>query len=334
MEAKTKDLWVFIETNEDGTAKNVGIELLTPGKMLAKKQGGKLVAIVIGSNVDAAVSESAAHGADTVIVVDAPEYKEYSTDAYAAAICSLVEKYGPLSMMLGATNNGRDLGPRVSCRLKTGLTADCTALDVDEESGNIAWTRPAFGGNLMATILCPNTRPQIGTVRPGVFKKSEPEEAKAEIIHEDIRFNPDDIRTKILEIIADMGDANVDLEGAEIIVSGGRGVGGPEGFDTIKLLADALGATVGASRAAVDAGWISHAHQVGQTGKTVGPKLYIACGISGAIQHLAGMSGSDCIIAINKDPDANIFTVADYGIVGDLFEVLPVLAEEIRKAKA
>ena len=334
MEAKTKDLWVFVETNEDGTAKNVGIELLTPGKMMAGKQGGALVAVVIGNNVDEAVKAASEHGADKVIVVDGPEYASYTTDAYAIALCTLVEKYGPTSMLIGATNNGRDLGPRVSCRLKTGLTADCTGLDIDEESGNVAWTRPAFGGNLMATILCPDHRPQIGTVRPGVFKKSDAVAPAAEIIKEDIHVDAADIRTQVLELIKEAEGENVDLEGAEIIVSGGRGVGGPEGFEPIKALADVLGATVGASRAAVDAGWIAHAHQVGQTGKTVGPKLYIACGISGAIQHLAGMSGSDCIVAINKDPEAPIFDVADYGVVGNLFEVLPVLTEEIKKARA
>ena len=333
MEAKTKDLWVFVETNEDGTAKNVGIELLTPGKMMAGKQGGNLVAVVIGCGVDEAVKAANEHGADKIIVVDGPEYKHYTTDAYAIDLCTLVEKYGPTSMLIGATNNGRDLGPRVSCRLHTGLTADCTALDIDEETGNVAWTRPAFGGNLMATILCPNNRPQIGTVRPGVFKKMNATDAKAEIINENIHVADDQIRTRVIEVIKDMDSENVDLEGAEIIVSGGRGVGGPEGFETIKALADALGATVGASRAAVDAGWIAHAHQVGQTGKTVGPKLYIACGISGAIQHLAGMSGSDCIVAINKDPDAPIFDVADYGVVGNLFEFLPVLVDEIKKVR-
>ena len=334
MEAKTKDLWVFVETNEDGTAKNVGIELLTPGKMMAGKQGGALVAVVIGNNVDAAAKAAAEHGADKVIVVDGPEYAHYTTDAYAIALCALVEKYGPTSMLIGATNNGRDLGPRVSCRLHTGLTADCTALDIDEESGNVAWTRPAIGGNQMATILCPDNRPQIGTVRPGVFKKADAVEAKAEIVKEDIHVDAADIRTQVLELIKEADGENVDLEGAEIIVSGGRGVGGPEGFEPVKALADALGATVGASRAAVDAGWIAHAHQVGQTGKTVGPKLYIACGISGAIQHVAGMSGSDCIVAINKDPEAPIFDIADYGVVGNLFEVLPVLTEEIKKARA
>lgn len=334
MEVKNKDLWVFIETKEDGTAKKVGLELLNPGKDMAAKQGGALVAIVLGSNVDAAVEAASRQGADKVIVLDSPEYKDYSTDAYTTAIEKLIEKYGPTSMLIGATNNGRDLGPRIACRLKTGLTADCTNLDIDEETGNVAWTRPAFGGNLMATIMCPDHRPQMGTVRPGVFKMAEAVEGNAEVIREDIHVAAEDIRTQIIELIKEMDAETIDLEGAQIIVSGGRGVKGPEGFEPIKALADVLGATVGASRAAVDSGWISHAHQVGQTGKTVGPKLYIACGISGAIQHLAGMSSSDCIIAINKDPDAPIFGVADYGIVGDLFEVLPVLTEEIRKFKA
>lgn len=334
MEALTNDLWVFIETNEDGTAKNVGIELLTPGRMLADKQGGNLVAVVIGSHADAAVGEAEAHGADKIILVEGNEYAVYTTDAYVIAMNALAEKYGPTSILIGASNNGRDLAPRLSCRLKTGLTADCTALDIDDETGNVAWTRPAFGGNLMATIMCPDNRPQIGTVRPGVFKKGVRMERHAEIIHETISVKAEKIRTQVLELVTDIADGNVDLEGAEIIVSGGRGVGGPEGFDIIRQLADVLGATVGASRAAVDAGWISHAHQVGQTGKTVGPRLYIACGISGAIQHLAGMSGSDVVVAVNKDSRAPIFDVADYGVVGNLFEVLPVLIKELKKARA
>ena len=333
MEAKTKDLWVFIETNEDGSAKNVGLELLTPGRALADKQGGQLCAVIIGHQAGAAVQAAGEHGADIIYVADAPEYAHYTTDAYAAALTALIEKYGPTSLLIGATGNGRDLGPRVSCRLGTGLTADCTALDIDAESGNVAWTRPAFGGNLMATILCPDHRPQIGTVRPGVFKKSPAGESHARVVREDIRVAPGDIRTRVVELIREAGES-VDLEGAEIIVSGGRGVGGPEGFEVIRALARALGATVGASRAAVDAGWISHAHQVGQTGKTVDPRLYIACGISGAIQHVAGMSGSDVVVAINKDPGAPIFDVADYGLVGDLFEILPVLTDEIRRSRA
>lgn len=334
MEVKSKDLWVFIETKEDGSAKKVGLELLNPGKDMAAKQGGSLCAIIIGNHIGAAIDAASAHGADKIIAVEGEEYQDYSTDAYTAAIEQLVEKYGPTSMLIGATNNGRDLGPRIACRLKTGLTADCTSLDIDEETGNVAWTRPAFGGNLMATIMCPDHRPQLGTVRPGVFKMPDAGNAAAEIIRENIHIPASDIRTQILELIKEMDAETVDLEGAQIIVSGGRGVKGPEGFAPVKALAEVLGATVGASRAAVDAGWISHSHQVGQTGKTVGPKLYIACGISGAIQHLAGMSSSDVVIAINKDPDAPIFGVADYGIVGDLFEVLPVLTEEIRRARA
>ena len=330
MEALTKDLLVFVETNEDGTAKNVGIELLTPGREIATKQGGALAAVVIGNNVQAAVDEVNAYGADKIYVVEGEEYAHYTTDAYQKALIAVIEKYGPTSMMLGATNNGRDLAPRVSCYLKTGLTADCTGVDLDEATGKVAWTRPTFGGNLMATILCPDTYPQMGTVRPGVFKKSEPVAPHAEIIKEDIHVDPADIRTTLIEIIKEDGGETVDLEGADIIVSGGRGVGGPEGFETIKLLADAMGGVVGCSRAAVDAGWISHAHQVGQTGKTVGPKIYVACGISGAIQHVAGMSGSDCIIAINKDADAPIFDIADYGVVGNLFDVIPALVNEMK----
>ncbi len=333
MEVKSKDLWVFIETRDDGSAKKVGLELLSPGKRLAKKQGGRLVAIVIGNNIGPAIEATNLQGADQIIAVEGEEYKDYSTDAYTFALQKLVEKYGPTSMLIGATNNGRDLGPRVAGRLKTGLTADCTELDVDDESGNVAWTRPAFGGNLMATIMCPEHRPQIGTIRPGVFKLSEEVVGAAEIVCEDIHFPKADIRTQIIELIKEVDAEIVDLEGAQIIVSGGRGVKGSEGFEPIRELAKVLGATVGASRAAVDAGWIAHSHQVGQTGKTVGPKLYIACGISGAIQHLAGMGSSDVVIAINKDPEAPIFGMADYSIVGDLFEVLPVLTAEIKKAR-
>lgn len=332
-EAKTKDLWVFIETAEDGSPRKVGLELLNPGRMLADKQGGKLVAVIVGNNVQASIDEAGNYGADEIIVVEGPEYQQYTTDAYVAALAHVVNKYMPTSMLIGASNLGRDMGPRLTARLDTGLTADCTSLDIDEETGNIAWTRPAFGGNLMATILCPDHRPQVGTVRPGVFKKPEPVGKTPEVIREEFHVAPEDIRTTLIEVVKEAAGELVDLEGAEIIVSGGRGVGGPEGFGVIKDLADALGGVVGSSRAAVDSGWISHAHQVGQTGKTVGPKLYIACGISGAIQHVAGMNSSDCIVAINKDADAPIFNVADYGIVGDLFKVLPILTEQVKKAK-
>lgn len=334
MEAMTKDLWVFVETKEDGSARNVGLELLNPGKELALKQGGKLVAVIIGYQTEEAVKAAQIYGAEQIIVINGEEYQHYNTDAYVNAMEYLIKKYGPTTLLIGATNYGRDLGPRLSCRLKSGLTADCTSLAVNEESGIMEWTRPAFGGNLMATIICPDGRPQIGTVRPGVFKKQSSADNKAEIITEDYHIPSEEIRTKLLEVIQEAAEEIVDLEGAEIIVSGGRGVGGPEGFTPLKELADVLGGTVGASRAAVDNGWIPYAHQVGQTGKTVAPKLYIACGISGAIQHLAGMSGSDYIVAINKDEEAPIFEVANYGIVGNLFEVLPALTEEIKKLKA
>ena len=329
-----KDLWVFIET-ADSLPKNVGLELLSPGRRLAEKLGCILTAVVLGKDNGAAVKAASEYGADRVISLEGDDYEEYMTDTFAYGLCELVKKYGPEVMLIGATNKVRDFAPRVSCRLKTGLTADCTALDVDEESGNVAWTRPAFGGNLMATILCPNTRPQIGTVRPGVFKKPAPQEGRTvEVIRESIPVPESEKRVELIETVKEIAAEMVKLEDAEIIVSGGRGVGSAEGFAPVRELADALGAAVGASRAAVDAGWIPHAHQVGQTGKTVGPKLYIACGISGAIQHLAGMSGSDCIIAINKDPKAPIFNVADYGVVGDLFQVLPAMAKEVRRLKS
>lgn len=335
MEAKSNDLWVFIETNADGSAKNVGLELLSPGRRLADIQGGDLIGVVIGSGVDSAITAATAYGANKVLAVDGTDYGRYTTEAYTHAFYTLVNKYGPKTILIGATNLGRDMGPRLACRLQTGLTADCTGLDIDEGSGNVAWTRPAFGGNLMATILCPDTRPQIGTIRPGVFKRGEPDSSrKAEIIREDIPVAEGTIRTRLIESIRETAGELINLEEAEIIVSGGRGLGKAENFSYVRELADALGASVGASRAAVDAGWIPHAYQVGQTGKTVGPKVYIACGISGAIQHRAGMSGSDTVVAINKDPDAPIFDVADYGVVGDLFEVLPALTEEVLRAKA
>ncbi|MEG2929172.1 MAG: electron transfer flavoprotein subunit alpha/FixB family protein [Oscillospiraceae bacterium] len=335
METKSKDLWVFIETNADGEARSVGLELLGPGRRLADSQGGALVGVVIGYNVKAAISSAKAYGADEILVVDGLEFSHYSTDAYVEALYSLVLQKAPTTILIGATNAGRDMGPRLACRLKTGLTADCTGLDIDEDSGNVAWTRPAFGGNLMATILCPDHRPQIGTIRPGVFKKGEPDyNREAKVVDTNIHIAPNQIRTRLVETINELGAELVDLENAEIIVSGGRGVGTAAGFAQLQELADALGGSVGASRAAVDAGWISHSHQVGQTGKTVGPRLYIACGISGAIQHRAGIAGAEKIVAINCDPDAPIFDVADYGIVGDLFKVIPALTAAVRQAKA
>lgn len=330
-----KNVYVFVETDSDGHAKNVGLELLTPARKMADDLGQDVVAFVIGYNLSPAIEAIKKYGANKIVVVDSPEYKDYRTDSYAYCLTELCNRHAPLTMLVGATNVGRDLGPRVACRLKTGLTADCTSLDVDLETQNVQWTRPAFGGNLMATIECPDDRPQIGTVRPGVFKKSAPEEGRdVEVINEEIHISEDQIRTKIIEKIEQGGGKIVDLEGAERIVSGGRGLGSPDKFAIIEELANALGGEVGSSRAAVDAGWIEHLHQVGQTGKTVGPKIYFAVGISGAIQHLAGMSGSDIIIAINKDADAPIFKVADYGIVGDLNEIVPMLTKKLNDRNA
>lgn len=329
-----KNLWVYIEVL-NGLAKSVGLELLGPGRKMSTAMAEKLVAVVIGNGVEKAVKSALSYGADQVIVVEGEEYADYSTEAYEYAMTQLVLKYKPSTILIGATSQGRDLGPRLACGLMTGLTADCTGLEIDTETGNVQWTRPAFGGNLMATIECPNTRPQIGTVRPGVFKRGTQDKSRtAEIIKEDLTVPAGTVRTILLEKIQEAAEGAVKLEEAEIIVSGGRGLGKPENFELVKNLADALGGVVGASRAAVDSGWISHAHQVGQTGKTVGPKLYIACGISGAIQHLAGMSGSDVIIAINRDPEAPIFDLATYGIVGDVKEVLPALTNTIKRFKA
>lgn len=329
-----KNIWVIVEVNADGTAKNVGLELLSPAREMASKIDEKVVAVLIGNPVDAAIEEVKKHGANSVIKVTGEVYTEYNTEVYANAVCKLVDEYQPNVILIGATSQGRDLGPRVSARLLTGLTADCTSLEMDPETKEVHWTRPAFGGNLMATILCPNSRPQIGTVRPGVFSREEAEVcSEFEVVEKTIEFPKEKIRSRIIAKLEDDSLEKIDLEGAEIIVSGGRGLQDPSNFKLIEDLAKALGATVGSSRAAVDAGWISHSHQVGQSGKTVGPKVYIAIGISGAIQHLAGMSSSDIIIAINKDPEAPIFTVADYGIVGDLFEVVPKLISMINKKK-
>lgn len=329
-----KNLWIFIETDE-GKAASVGLELLNPGAELAHQLGQKVVAVVLGRDNAEAEKSAAAYGADEVISVEGDVYATYNTDAYAYGMTKLVEKYKPSILMIGATIIGRDFGPRLSCRLKTGLTADCTSLAVDSATGIMGWTRPAFGGNLMATIMCERTCPQMGTIRPGVFKKRQPDPTRtAEVIKETIPVPEEVIRVKLIESIREAAAEVVKLEDAEIIVSGGRGLGKAENFSYIRELADALGGAVGASRATVDAGWIPHVHQVGQTGKTVAPKVYIACGISGAIQHQAGMSGSDCIVAINKDPDAPIFSIADYGIVGDLFQVLPIMTAEIKKLKA
>ena len=328
-----KDVWVFIECFQ-GQPKDVGFELLGQGRKLADGLKQKLCAVIIGKDVEEAIKGANSYGADKIYVVQGEEYENYTSETYGHAFLELFYKYNPNTIMIGATIKGRELGSEIAVSLRTGLTADCTALSVEEDTGNIVWERPAFGGNLYAQILCSDTRPQMGTVRPGAFKKPEKNvNNNAKIIEENIRMDANSIITKVIDFIKSTEESGIKLEEAEYIVSGGRGMKGAENFEMLKQLADLLGGTVGASRAAVDSGWIPQSKQVGQTGKTVTPKIYIACGISGAIQHLAGMSSSDTIIAINKDSSAPIFEVADYGLVGDVFEVVPAMIKEIRSVK-
>lgn len=320
------DVWVFAEQRE-GKLMSVAIELLGEGRKLADQIGCRLCAIVCGSNIGDLVNELIAYGADVVYVADAPELATYTTDAYTKTIYEAITDYKPEICMLGATHIGRDLGPCLAVRCNTGLTADCTSLAIDPETKGILQTRPAFGGNLMATIGCPKHRPQMSTVRPGVMEKAIRDDSRTgEVVNLTPSFAPGDIRQKVLEIVKNVTET-VSLTDADVIVAGGAGLGSADGFELLKKLAERLGGTIAASRAAVDAGWIDHAYQVGQTGTTVKPKLYIACGISGAIQHLAGMQRSGLIVAINKNEDAPIFEVADYGIVGDLYQIIPAILD-------
>ncbi|MCL2125473.1 MAG: FAD-binding protein [Oscillospiraceae bacterium] len=323
------NVWVFAEQRE-GRFVNVSIELLGEGRKLADEIGCEVCAILCGDGMEGLVDELFEYGADKVYYADAPELRSYNTDAYTKVIYEAIMRHKPEVVLLGATHVGRDLGPCLAVQCGTGLTADCTKLDIDPEDKKLMQTRPAFGGNLMATILCPDHRPQMSTVRPGVMQKPERQEGRrGERIDLEVSFKDGDIRTHVLEVVKSLQE-RVSLTDAKVIVSGGHGLssGGKtpeEGFALVKQLADCLGGVVGSSRAAVDAGWIDRSHQVGQTGTTVKPHLYIACGISGAIQHLAGMQTSDFIVAINKDKDAPIFEVADYGIVGDLYKVIPAI---------
>ena len=326
-----RGIWVYIE-QADHQAQHVGLELLHAARDLADTTGEELTAVILADDTTELVEQVKPYGADSILAVDCPQCAQYVTDVYTELLHGLICEYKPSAVLIGATENGRDFAPRVSCRLKTGLTADCTALGIDAESGDVAWTRPAFGGNLMATILCSNTRPQIGTVRPGVFRAQLAGKATEKVIRLERTVTQDKIRTQVRELIAKVG-STFNISEAEVIVSGGRGMKGPENFALLQELADTVGGCVGASRAAVDAGWISPIHQVGQTGKTVCPRVYIACGISGAIQHLIGMSASDTIIAINRDQNAPIFQVADYAIVGDLFQVVPALTKALRQRR-
>ena len=337
-----KGVFVFAQ-QVDNVLDGVAFELLGKGKDLAKDLNTEVTAVLIGSGVKGLADQLAEYGADRVIVVDDPELKEYRTEPYAHALASVINEYKPEIMLVGATAIGRDLGPTVSARVKTGLTADCTSLEIgdfplvaapgkesEQKHNQLLMTRPAFGGNTIATIACPNHRPQMATVRPGVMQKKEPVAgAKAEVIEYNPGFTPNDKYVEILDIVKSVTET-VDIQAAKILVSGGRGVGSAENFALLDDLAEALGGTVSCSRAVVDNGWKPKDLQVGQTGKTVRPNVYFAIGISGAIQHVAGMEESDIIIAINKDETAPIFDVADYGIVGDLNKIVPALTEKLR----
>jgi electron transfer flavoprotein alpha subunit len=331
--AEYRGVWVFVEQTEGEPAK-VSWELLGVGKELATSLGTELCTVVIGEQVEHLCNESFAYGASKAYLLDAAVYRNYRTEAYVEACCHLIEKYRPEVILMGATGMGRDLAGAVATRVATGLTADCTGLAIDDKR-NLMQTRPAFGGNIMATIMCDKFRPQMSTVRPNVMPMPERREgAGGEIIRDLFTVPEENILTKVIEIIRDAGNKNaVDITGAEFIISGGRGMMGPENFAMLQELADVVGGVVGASRSAVDAGWMPGDRQVGQTGKTVRPKIYIACGISGAIQHLVGMQDSDMVIAINRDKNAPIFEVATYGIVGDLFQVIPAITKQIRALK-
>ena len=327
-----KGVFVFAQ-QVDNELTPIAFELIGKGKDLAKDLNTEVTAVLIGSDVKGLVDELAEYGADKVIVVDDPELKDYRTEPYAHALSSVIKEYKPEIMLVGATAIGRDLGPRVSARVKTGLTADCTVLEIGDfkdQPNQLLMTRPAFGGNTIATIACPNTRPQMATVRPGVMQKLEPVKgAKAEVIEYNPGFTPDNKYVEILKVVKEAKSAE-NIMDAKILVSGGRGVGSEENFKMLQDLADVLGGMVSCSRAVVENGWKPVDVQVGQTGKTVRPNVYFAIGISGAIQHVAGMEESDIIIAINKDEDAPIFDVADYGIVGDLNKIVPALTEAIK----
>ena len=357
--AAFKDVWVFCEQRQ-GTMMPTSFELISEGRKLADERGTKLYGLLLGDGIEGIAQELGGYGADGVYVCDHPLLKEYTTDAYTKVICQVIEELKPEAFLIGATNIGRDLGPRCAARLHTGLCADCTHLDIDMdtyvdflrnsstldvdkikfdmEDTNLKMTRPAFGGHLMATIICPRFRPCMATVRPGVMKKAAFDQAKAdacEIIKPSFALSADDLDTQVVEVVK-AAKKLVDLIGADVVVSVGRGISKDVegGIKLAEELAEVLGGVVGASRAVVDSGWMSADHQVGQTGKTVHPKIYVALRISGAIQHKAGMQDSECIIAVNKNDTAPIFEVADYGICGDLFKVTPLLIDAIKAAKA
>ncbi|MBO8169922.1 MAG: 4Fe-4S binding protein [Thermoanaerobacteraceae bacterium] len=327
---KYKGVWVFIEQLE-GEVAPVSWELLGAGRKLTDKLDTYLAGILLGDGVEHIAREVFNYGADKVYLVESPVLQHYRTQPYAEAIVNLSKKYMPEIILMGATTMGRDLSSAVATKLGTGLTADCTELDIEEESSYLLQSRPAFGGNIMATIVCRHRRPQMATVRPRVMDMPVYQEGRqGEIIREELGLSEEDVAVKVIDFIKEKGKA-VYLDKAEIIVAGGRGLGSKENFKMLEELANILGGTIGASRAAVEAGWIGAEHQVGQTGITVRPKVYFAIGISGAIQHLVGMQTSDVIVAVNNDPEAPIFNVATFGIQGDLFKVVPAMIKEFRK---
>jgi electron transfer flavoprotein alpha subunit len=325
-----KGVFVFAQQVDNKLA-GVSYELLGKAQDLAKDLNCEVSAVLLGSKVEGLCDKLAKYGAERVILVDDPALETYMTEPYAYALSEVVKKYKPEIVLYGATAIGRDLAPRVSARIHTGLTADCTGLDIEAETKNLLMTRPAFGGNIMATIVCADFRPQMATVRPGVMPRREKEGAA----HKVEKFALPDIaahvNVEILDIVKKVS-GKMDIQDAKVLISGGRGMGGPENFPILEELASALGGTISSSRAAVDAGWVEKDRQVGQTGKTVRPNLYVACGISGAIQHLAGMEESEIIVAINKDPGAPIFEVADYGVVGDALKIVPLFTEAVKRA--
>lgn len=328
-----KNIWVYIEC-EKNRPKNVAYELLGVARRLADASGEECVAIVIGGLSQKYLQDLIANGADKIYYLENNNYLEYNTEIYTQVVTDLVKEHKPNALLIGATVNGRDLAPRIAGRLKTGLCADCTAIDNSAEKAKlIEWTRPAFGGNIMATIVCPEHRPQMGSVRPKVFPVSRADYSRKGEIILIKEPNLQDNLVKILETIVDISAERVNIQDAEIICAGGRGMGNKETFEQLYTLADLLGGVVAGSRAVVESGWLEHHAQVGQSGVTVGPKVYFAFGISGAIQHLAGINACDMIIAINKDANAPIFKAADYGIVGDVHKILPILIEKIRAIK-
>lgn len=330
--AEYKGVMVYIE-QRGGEIQNVSLELLGKGKTLAATLGVELSAVVIGSDVKGMTDKLVHHGAEKVIVVEDDTLKHFVTEPYTKALTNVINEYKPEIVLVGATTIGRDMAPRVSARIHTGLTADCTSLEVDEETNNLLMTRPAFGGNIMATIICPDHRPQMATVRPGVMQKIEEDTSLAgEVETFDAGLTPADLNVEVLEVVKE-DKKKTNIEDAGILVSAGRGIGGKDNMGIMYNLADELKAEVSGSRAVIDAGWIDKDRQVGQTGKTVRPELYFACGISGAIQHVAGMEESEFIVAINKNPDAPIFEVSDIGIVGDVSKVIPALVEELKNSK-